>query len=88
MINRSGTFWEEVADQIGIFLSVVTGFIAAHGFNVAIKNTAEKHQIDKDDELFPWAYAVIVTIIAIFIMSLWGYFVASKIYKPSRKMKK
>ena len=87
MINRSGTFFEEVADQIGIFLSVVTGFMAAHGFNTAIRATAEKHQIDKDDEFFPWAYAIIVTVIAIFIMSLWGYFVASHIYHPSKARK-
>ncbi len=88
MINRSNTFGEEVADQVGIFLSVVTGFIVAQGWNQAIKETSAKYRSDDNDNWYPWVYAFVATVVALLIMTIWGYFVASRIYKHSVEMKK
>ena len=86
MINRSNTFGEEVADQVGIFLSVVTGFIVAQGWNQAIKDTAARHKSEDNEHWYPWVYALVATVIALLIMTIWGYFVASRIYKHSVEM--
>ncbi len=83
MINRSNTFGEEVADQVGIFLSIVTGFIVAQGWNQAIKDTSERNKTDNNSQWYPWVYALVATIVALAIMAMWGYFVASRLYKPS-----
>lgn len=83
MKNRSNTFGEEVADQVGIFLSVVTGFIVAQGWNQAIKDTAARNKTETNEHWYPWVYALIATVVALMIMTVWGYFVASRIYKPS-----
>ena len=114
MQNRSGSFGEEVADQIGIFLSVVTGFIVAQGWNTAFmtqclpprvppinvvccskeRKAAAANPIDDDDDeepakdtsWYPWVYAVAATAIALTIMTVWGYFVASRLYRPSARL--
>lgn len=83
MKNRSNTFGEEVADQVGIFLSIVTGFIVAQGWNQAIKDTSERNKTDDNAHWYPWVYALIATMVALAIMVIWGYFVASRLYKPS-----
>src|SRR5690348_485903 len=72
------TFWDEIALQIGIFLSVVTGFIVAQTWYSAIESFITKQKVDKEDHYYVWSYAVIWTIVAIIIMSLWGYYVVLK----------
>ena len=88
MQNRSSNFGEEVADQVGIFLSVVTGFIVAQGWNAAIMDYCGKHKTEENGGWYPWTYAVAATIIALIIMVIWGYFVASKLYRPSKQLAK
>lgn len=72
------TFWDEIALQIGIFLSVVTGFIAAQLWYTAIDSFVSKQKVDKEDNYYVWSYAIILTIVAVIIMSLWGYYVVLK----------
>jgi hypothetical protein len=69
------TFWDEIALQIGIFLSVVTGFIVAQLWYNAIDHFISKQKVDREDSLYGWSYAMIFTIVAIIIMSIWGYYV-------------
>lgn len=77
---KKTSFWIEMANQIGIFLSVVTGFIVAHSCNYAIQSTIERYQIDKDDPFLAWVYALIMFFVAIFIMTGWGYLASRQIY--------
>lgn len=81
MQNRSDTFGEEVADQVGIFLAVVTGFIVAQGWNHAILHVKKKHRTEKNEDWYVWVYAIIATVAALIIMTCWGYFVGHKLYK-------
>ena len=83
MQNRSNTFGEEIADQVGIFLSVVTGFIVAQGWNTAIRESCVKHKNDENFECYNWVYALVATVAALIVMITWGYFVASRLYKQS-----
>lgn len=77
---KKTSFWIEMANQIGVFLSVVTGFIVAHSFNFAIQSTIERYQIDKDDPFLAWVYALIMFFVALFIMTAWGYLASRQIY--------
>lgn len=77
---KKTSFWIEMANQIGIFLSVVTGFIVAHSCNYAIQSTIERCQIDKDDPFLAWVYALIMFFVALFIMTAWGYLASRQIY--------
>ena len=86
MQNRSSTFGEEIADQVGIFLSVVTGFIVAQGWNSAISDYCTKQKTEENENWYPWVYAVIATLIALSIMIMWGYFVASRLYRPTTEL--
>lgn len=86
MQNRSNTFGEEVADQVGIFLSVVTGFIVAQSWNTAIRESCKKHKTDENKESYNWIFAMSATLASLFIMICWGYFVASRLYKPSESL--
>jgi len=83
MINRSNTFGEEVADQVGVFLSIVTGFIVAQAWNTAFKDMSERHHKSEfNEDWFWWVYALIATIVALCIMTLWGYYIASRFHHP------
>lgn len=86
MQNREGSFGEEVADQVGIFLSVVTGFIVANGWNNALLNHCSKQKNEKNENWYMWVYALVATIIALIIMIIWGYFVAKRLYRPSLEL--
>ena len=82
MINRSQTFFEEVADQLGIFFSIVFGFICANAWNSAIRNSF------KEDDLhgthWPFIYAFLTLIVGVTFMALWSYFVVKKTYKKHK----
>jgi purine-cytosine permease-like protein len=87
MQNRSGTIGEEVADQVGIFLSVVTGFIVAQAWNTAILTRVSRHKSKDNAEWYVWMYATVTTLVALSLMVIWGYFVASRLYRPSVELK-
>ena len=58
--------------QIGMFLSVVLGFLAAQAWNSAIQSTIAKHKKDLNDEYVPWSYAIVITLLGILAMIGWA----------------
>jgi hypothetical protein len=87
MQNRSGTFGEEVTDQVGIFLSVVTGFVVAQGWNKALLEYSSKYKTEENEDWYTWVYAIVLTFIALTIMIIWGYFIARNFSPPSKAMR-
>ena len=81
------TFLQEIADQVGIFLSIVVGFIVAQAWNRAVLDSTRKHRNRSNEEWFDWVYALVATLIGLLLMSLWGYFIASRMYGPSEELK-
>jgi hypothetical protein len=82
MTNRSHTFFEEVTDQMGVFFSIVFGFIVANAWNSAIRNSFRED--DLHGTHWPYIYALLTLIVAVSFMSLWSYFVVRKTWKGKK----
>lgn len=82
LLNSTKTFFEEILDQFGLFLAATFGLMVALAWNDAIRK--ETTQNENGPRMSPWAFAGIVTVIAVVLMALWATFVASRLYPVPR----
>ncbi len=82
--NTTKTFGEEILDQLGLFLAATFGLIVALAWNDAIRRTTVERRHKRP--VSPWTFAVITTVIAIALMSIWATFVASRLYPTPKSL--
>jgi hypothetical protein len=85
---RNITFYEEVTDQIGIFLALVIGFVVAQAWNRSVYDSVSLHKNKTNEDWFDWVYTLIATLVGLTILIIWGYFVASRLFRPSEELQK
>lgn len=67
---------ETLLEQSGTVLSVTTGFIVASSWNMVLM-TMLKHDEETGQVQRPLIYALLVTLLAIVVMTIWFMYVAT-----------
>lgn len=71
----------EFMEQMGLVLSVTTGFIVATAWNKVSTRWLEKHENSENLYRIETLYALLVTVVAVLVMTLWIFYVHKKASK-------
>jgi len=76
------SLFDEMIEQVGLFISVASGFIVAHAWNKLFETWfANKTKNDNDSQLLKnqLRYSILITVLVLLFSTLWIYVVYRKI---------